>query len=248
MVYEWAFIANALIFGGLTVFLATDPFSSDDDDSGTDPTPGLNLTGTNGADRMDGTDGDDILLGLGGPDVISGFAGNDRLEGNTGNDTLYGGTGDDSLAGGGGTDVIYGGPGNDIISSDRLDADANWARGGAEQLFGDAGDDQLLFSPDDIVSGGSGADSFRMVYDVRGDAARITDFDPAEDSLTLYAEFDETKPPAITVSADEDTAITSVAVDGRIVLTLNGVFTSEQLAVTLRQRGLIFTDAGLPAT
>ncbi|MGP9805709.1 calcium-binding protein [Paracoccus sp. NSM] len=245
MVYEWAFIANALIFGGLTVFLATDPFSSDDDTDNT--TPGLNLTGTNDDDRMDGTDGDDILLGLGGADVISGFAGDDRLEGNTGNDTIFGGTGDDSLAGGGGTDVIYGGPGNDVIGSDRLDAEVNWARGGAEQLFGDAGDDQLLFSPDDIVSGGSGADSFRMVYDVRGEAAQLTDFDPAEDSLTLYAEFDETSPPAVTISADDETRITSVAVDGRVVLTLNGVFTAEQLAVTLRQRGLIFTDAGLPA-
>lgn len=244
MIHEWAFIANALIFGGLTLFLATNPFSSDDDDGSI---PGLNLTGTNGADRIDGTDGDDIILALGGDDLISGFGGNDWLEGNTGNDTIYGGTGDDSLAGGGGTDVIYGGPGNDVISSDRLDADADWARGGAEQLFGDAGDDQLLFSTDDIVSGGSGTDSFRMVYDVRGGPAQITDFDPAEDSLSLYAAFDETNPPVITVSADEDAAITSVAVDSRIVLTLRGVFTAEQLAVTLRQRSLIFADAGLPS-
>ncbi|MFN3526293.1 MAG: calcium-binding protein [Paracoccus sp. (in: a-proteobacteria)] len=245
MLVEWAYIANALIFGSLALVLMADPFGDDDDDDTPPPEPGQDLAGTNNDDVIDGSAGPDRILGLGGDDLIQGFGGNDLIEGNTGNDTIYGGTGDDILAGGGGTDVIFGGPGNDILSSDRMDNDADWQRGGQETLSGGAGDDQLLFSARDIVTGGTGADDFRMVYDVVGDAARITDFDPAEDSVTLYADLDLNDPPQITVSVDETTGTTQVFVDDRAVLTLDGRFTAEQLSVTLRARETIFGDAGI---
>lgn len=244
MLFEWAYIANALIFGSLALVLATDPFSSDDDDQ-PNVEPGLDVVGTENGDVIDGSAGDDRIFGLGGDDLIQGFGGNDLIEGNTGNDTIYGGTGDDILAGGGGTDVIFGGPGNDVLSSDRMDKDAEWQRGGQETLSGGAGDDQLLFSTNDIVTGGTGADAFRMVYDVDGDAARITDFDPTEDSVTLYADLDLNDPPEITVSVDETTGTTQVFVDERAVLTLDGRFTADQLSVTLRARDTIFADAGV---
>lgn len=103
---EWAFIANWLIFAGLTL-LSMDPFDlfgSDDDDKDDDAVDPNSADGI----RIAGNESKDILLGLAGDDRITSGAGNDSVEGNTGDDRLMGGDGDDTLAGGCGTDDIQG--------------------------------------------------------------------------------------------------------------------------------------------
>jgi len=70
--------------------------------------------------------------------------------------TLDGGTGDDVLWGGDGDDIIDGGAGDDVLS-------------------GGAGDDEM--------TGGSGSDRFDFTQSAGSD--RITDFDPAVDSIRL---------------------------------------------------------------
>ena len=239
MGYEWAFIANWLIFGGLTL-VAMDPFDlfgGDDDPEADDPvdTTGETLIGTDAPETLTGGDLDDALIGLGGDDLLIGGAGNDGIEGNTGDDTLRGGDGDDLLAGGAGTDLIEGGAGNDVLSSDRLDGDAQWERGGEETLSGGDGDDALFFLGDDVAIGGAGQDVFSMIVAPEGGAASLRDYDPEADRITLHATFDADSPPEVGVSADAVSGITTVLLDGRAVMEVRGVFTAAQLDVGLRQ-------------
>lgn len=239
--YEWAFIANWLIFAGLTL-LYVDPFDlfgndddDDDDRDDVDPKDGIQFVGTNEDEAIEGTEQDDILIGLGGADLIDAGAGDDYVEGNTGNDLIAGGAGDDTLAGGGGTDDVRGGAGNDVLGVDRLDADADWDRGGQETLSGGAGDDQLYFSGDDMAIGGEGSDGFNMVISPDQGPGHVTDFSPSEDKLTFYTEFDPEDPPHISVSADEDSQTTSVMIGDKETLTMDGVFTREELDIELKE-------------
>ncbi|WP_378941323.1 calcium-binding protein [Paracoccus sp. R86501] len=241
MHYEWAFIANWLIFAGL-ILLYMDPFdffSSDDDDDNDDvdpnPIDGIKIVGTNDAEQIAGTEGDDVLLGLGGDDLIDAGAGDDYVEGNTGDDIVNGGAGNDTLAGGGGTDDVRGGAGDDVLGVNRLDADADWDRGGQETLSGGAGDDQLYFSGDDMAIGGEGSDGFNMVISPDQGPGHVTDFSPSEDKLTFYTEFDPENPPQITVAADEDSQTTSVMIGDKETLTMDGVFTREELEIELKE-------------
>lgn len=234
MGYEWAFIANWLIFGGLTLAFM-DPFDmfGSDDEPDEPETRGELINGTDADEELNGTDGNDTMLGSGGNDRLIGGGGSDIIEGNTGNDTIEGGEGDDFLAGGAGIDVILGGAGNDTISADRLDSDAVWTRGGAETLSGGEGDDVLYFTPDDIVSGGSGADVFHMVLPAQGGPAQMLDFNPAEDQLNLFATFDPENPPVLRIEQDATQQTTMVFLGDRQVLMLTGSFTAEQLAIRL---------------
>lgn len=231
---EWAYLANWLLFGGLTLAIV-DPFDllggDDDDDDTPESTEGITEVGTDEDERFEGTNLDDSLSGMGGNDTLIGGAGDDVLVGNTGDDLLEGGDGDDLLAGGGGTDTLSGGAGNDVLSVDRLDGDADWTRGGAERLSGGAGNDVLYFTPDDVVSGGADGDAFNMIVTPAGGPALIEDYDPDEDQLTLYATYDPASPPALRVTADDETGTTLVFLDDRQVLTLTGRFTADQLGV-----------------
>ena len=107
-------------------------------------------------DRLNGGQGSDRLQGNGGNDLIGGDRGNDHLFGNQGNDQLNGGDGNDLLQGGRGNDTLTGGADNDV-------------------LMGELGDDLLI--------GGSGQDQFVVMPGSGNDA--ITDFDPANDRITL---------------------------------------------------------------
>lgn len=87
---------------------------------------------------MDGGDGNDVLDGSA-ADVkltVSGGAGNDVLKGGSKDDTLSGGDGNDTLTGGKGTDTLDGGAGNDSL------------------------DDGVKDGRQDVLIGGSGADTF----------------------------------------------------------------------------------------
>ena len=90
---------------------------------------------------------------------------------------MFGGLGDDSIAGGGGTDELNGGLGDDVLSSDR-DSSGDFSRGAGETLIGAEGEDTIILSNADQVSGGADADTFNYVYlDVTSDPVVITDFD-----------------------------------------------------------------------
>ena len=111
------------------------------------------------------------LLGSLNNDTITGTDGRDRISGDYGNDNLDGGAGRDRLDGGRGSDQLNGGAGNDIITS-RSDAgetaiaqdiNANNDPNGevnaaARMIYAN----QAGLPADDILSGGAGADQFRI--------------------------------------------------------------------------------------
>lgn len=238
MPYEMLVLGNWLLagLGMLASLVPAEWFDGSDDGADEDVVPetGLTETGSDAGDLLSGAELGDTLYGLGGNDTLSGAGGDDVLEGNTGDDTLNGDAGNDSLAGGGDTDTLFGGAGNDTLSVDRLDGDANWSRGDAESLDGGAGDDRLIFSMDDTATGGEGADQFQMVTDTTGDAAHVTDFTPGEDILEIYTLFLEgSGAPTVSVVANEDAGITTVSLDGTATVTLDGIFTEDDLSVQL---------------
>jgi Ca2+-binding RTX toxin-like protein len=152
------------------------------------------LTGGAGNDFIGGADGTDTAYGGLGNDTIGGGAGNDRLfgeagadtlHGEAGNDSLYGGSGDDTLLGGADNDSLYGGPGQDRLSggpgADNLyggDGADILSGGVGDKLYGEAGDDVLIWDteqtvlgpyqsgPDTLISGGAGYDTLRVNSDL----------------------------------------------------------------------------------
>jgi Ca2+-binding RTX toxin-like protein len=85
-----------------------------------------------------------------------GLGGNDKISGGPGNNLIDGGDGDDILFGGGGVNTLLGGKGNDL-------------------LYGGYGQ-----NTNNILTGGSGADSFYLQSDAEGAVNKITDFNAAE--------------------------------------------------------------------
>ncbi|WP_428925371.1 calcium-binding protein [Marinibacterium sp. SX1] len=246
--YSLAILGNALL-SVMALGLILDPFGfwdgdDDEDDSDTvevddDQTVTLTegndlFTGGSGADTVFAAEGDDQVSGLAGDDVLYGGDGNDTLdggegsdtlEGNLGDDILTGGAGDDVLLGGSGTDTLDGGAGNDILSSDRLDGEADFARGDVEILSGGEGDDIIVMSSGDMASGGEGTDQFGLVVVGDEDPAVIEDFDTETETLALYydpADFDDAE-PEMTAAYDEDLDETQLSLNGEQVLALQGV-------------------------
>lgn len=84
---------------------------------------------------------------------------------------------------------------------------------GNDLLGGGAGDDQITGDLGDTLTGGAGADSFTVWLD-SGSVAHMTDFDAAEDSMTLHVN-------ATAGNAPPD-AITRAEVDGNTILRVNG--------------------------
>ncbi|HEY6888575.1 MAG TPA: hypothetical protein VI300_12365, partial [Solirubrobacter sp.] len=66
---------------------------------------------------------------------------------------VYGEGGSDHLTGGAGADTFFGGPGADTLIG----------AGGNDRLDGGTGDDVLRMAPGDVVVGGSGVDTARLV-------------------------------------------------------------------------------------
>lgn len=151
-------------------------------------------------------------LGWGSNDVDAG-TGDDRVLGGMGNDLVRGGGGNDLIVGGGGTDSLFGGTGNDLI--DAFDNDP----GGADIVDAGAGDDRLLLDDGDRASGGSGRDTFDAVDYAAGDAPiTITDFNPAQDSLSAFVTGGST-----TVTYELNGTDTEVRIGNRLVFTLENI-------------------------
>lgn len=126
----------------------------------------------NGSDNNDsftGSEDADYYNGKLGDDTLSGGDGNDELQGGYGNDDLYGGNDNDILDGGHGEDILNGGAGDDLLIS-QADGREGYV---SFDPFRDEGDpyneldaatgklyaDQAI-PADDILTGGSGADTF----------------------------------------------------------------------------------------
>lgn len=132
--------------------------------------------GDEGDDRLHGSARGDLMEGKGGDDKLFGHRGDDHLIGfDEGYDTLNGGAGNDSLHGymaqKQGDDWSY------VVEDHQADV-----------LHGGLGKDTLFLGSDDSGSGGQGADSFHVSWDVEhGHPAQITDYNPKQDKI--YVEF-----------------------------------------------------------
>jgi Ca2+-binding RTX toxin-like protein len=164
------------------------------------------LFGGTSTDELRGGAGDDLLLGEGANDTLYGDGGQDTLRGGAGADELTGGAGHDSLLGGhgddilegdvsydlsfafeaSGSDTLRGGAGNDRLSGDAINADDTL--GGADELYGDAGNDTLTGGYGaDTLKGGEGADIFvwaKLAHSRVEAPDLVLDFSP-EDRLDL---------------------------------------------------------------
>ena len=160
---------------------------------------------------------------------------------------MYGGLGDDSIAGGGGTDELNGGLGDDVLSSDR-DSSGDFSRGAGETLSGAEGEDTIILSNADQVSGGADADTFNYVYlDVTSDAVVITDFDKDIDTLIVHytPQTDGQGNPIVpTMSFEIDASIgeTLIKLDGVVVSKLQGYIRIASADVTLTEYDATFLD------
>jgi aldose sugar dehydrogenase len=81
----------------------------------------LNVTGTEGPDRLNGTAEKDYIYGYGGADIISGLEAGDQIRGGNGDDTIHGDKGNDRIRAGSGNDMIFGDDGNDVLIAGRGD-------------------------------------------------------------------------------------------------------------------------------
>ncbi len=135
----------------------------------------VDVTGTDGNDRIDTGTGDDTVRGGGGNDLITDPAGDDVIEAGAGDDRVSvlsgtntvtnGAAGADSnhFEGGIGQDDLTGGNGRDVLDGDAVSS----ILGGADRLTPGAGDD--------VARGGIGADTF--VFAPSEGTNRIADFD-----------------------------------------------------------------------
>jgi Ca2+-binding RTX toxin-like protein len=125
--------------------------------------------GSSGHDHLNGTStgnvlfsgrGDDDVAGMAGNDMLDGGRGNDMIWGGSGNDRLSGGVGNDLLVGGFGSDRMDGGSGNDTLLSRSDAGEMVAAQDGKTQIF--ASETAAFTSVRDVLTGGSGADTFRF--------------------------------------------------------------------------------------
>ena len=147
----------------------------------------------------EGTPGDDTFDEATQDNVYAyAYGGNDYVWTGYGNDVIYGDGGNDTLKGYDGNDSIFGGDGNDQLLGEL----------GNDNLQGEAGDDILTGvdewsssqSEYDILSGGSGADTFVLGNSVKAfynndgfsGYAQITDFDWQDgDKFQVFGSLDD---------------------------------------------------------
>jgi Ca2+-binding RTX toxin-like protein len=99
---------------------------------------------------------DFVIAGTNGNDVITGTEGDDRIFAAGGNDQVFALGGNDEVHGGAGDDVLDGGP------------------GGFDNLFGEAGNDQLTLATSDVGGVASGGDGDDVLF---GSNTSFSNFD-----------------------------------------------------------------------
>ena len=196
-----------------------------------------------------------LTFAIGDDDPANGIA---TLRGSYGDDTILGGTGDDVVFENGGVDELYGGDGDDRLFADggsfvTFDGD----QGGpvefetvieTDTLFGGAGNDILVSTNGNVMTGGEGADFFGVVASDRDDEfgdvqfpfAVITDFDPAEDVMALGAVPGDAAPVAsdVSVVALADGTGADILLDGIVVARVMG-------GQSLQVSDIVLQDAGI---
>jgi Ca2+-binding RTX toxin-like protein len=130
---------------------------------------GIDLDGSDLADKYLGSSFGDSISGLGGSDKIYGGGGIDVILGGLGSDLLRGDGGNDKVKGDGGNDTVQGGTGNDLLSGG----------GGNDKIFGHQGNDTL--------NGGTGADTFvfNTILNAKSNVDKLADFKVIEDTIQL---------------------------------------------------------------
>jgi Ca2+-binding RTX toxin-like protein len=113
------------------------------------------ITGSSGTDSIDAGSGADLVNAGTGDDFIFGGDGADVLNGETGEDAIDGGMGADNISGGTGNDSLMGGLGNDTI-------------------VGGDGDDGIFAGAGDVITGGSGSDTWVIDYEEIGSITAVT--------------------------------------------------------------------------
>lgn len=204
------------------------------------------LGGGAGDDTLLGGIGNDKLYGGTGDDYLLGGAGNDYLDGGSGNDTVGSGSGGDTLIGGSGDDFLQG-VNFDVPPTDTDWEDSRFGfnlfdRFGADlsqtqvdrlgrainnhdaatdpsELYGGDGNDYLFGDKGDLMTGGSGRDTF-VAYHVSGDdPVTMTDYNPAQDRLVVS--HDGPEPLEVTVADSSAGAV--LRLDGADVAVLTGI-------------------------
>lgn len=119
----------------------------------------------------------------------------------------------------------------------------------ADRLEGGGGDDTILFDRNDSVTGGSGADDFRLTLhdlvsapDSGGGVAEISDFDRSEDMLVIFV--DDVATSALTVI--NGASGSTVLVNGAPVLDVAGVSDLTLADLTLSGGGPLAEDTAIP--
>lgn len=171
------------------------------------------LQGQDGDDMLCSGDGDDIVTGNTGADFIEGQGGDDFLSGDYGHDIVNGDEGNDTVIGGRGYDVVAGFSGDDVLFGGIIEGlplnleEMEALRDGTSledvngretsmrddslgnELYGGGGDDTLFVGSQDRATGGTGADTFNLLSDTRGDGmAVINDYDRSVDTLTIVVD------------------------------------------------------------
>jgi len=135
------------------------------------------------------------------------------LDGGEGNDTLF------SL----GVSTLDGGSGNDLLVIQDIGSTAEFVITASGVANGGEGDDSLTGGPGDTLIGGEGRDSFAVATIGEGAPTIITDFNPAEDRLTIVYYVPEGQDPAlVTPSSQQVGDDTEVLFDGDVVARVLG--------------------------
>lgn len=221
-----------------------DPATVKDEDSaaaapssGASPAPGHESAAQSTADappvshKVFGSDEDDTLHGSRSGDLI---------EGNGGDDKVYGRAGADHLVGfDAGQDTLYGGKGNDTLHGfmvQTLPDDSSFVIEDhqADHLHGGTGKDSLYLASDDVGTGGRGADSFHLSWDVEaGHPAQITDYNPKQDKICVEYTANHADEAMTQAQPDEQTITTEPMAHGAgMAIMLNGQAIAHVLGAT----------------
>ena len=213
-----------------------------------DPTNSMIKTGTDEANIFELGDGNDKAFGRNKNNVLLGGLGNDSLFGSdddlvigqAGGDFLRGGNDDDIFIGGSRNDYIHGDAGHDILMGAYLLDEYQWIEartsgdilqlsvttvseeGDADTIFDGYGEDTIYAGANEIVSTGEVTDTLITGVWMEGlAAAKVVDFDPAEDVLVY--QYDPSVPTPVITFGNGPYDDAQMMVDGHATLVIENV-------------------------